>query len=85
MFIFFFDFALKDFKDNLVESTAHAWEHTKEVFVPTYVADCAIWPFLQYVNFKFVPLHYQALYVNVCNLGWNTFLSFMANSHHGMS
>lgn len=60
----------------------HAWEHTKKIYVPTYIADCIVWPPLQLVNFTFVPLNYQVLYVNACNLLWNTFLSFMANGGH---
>lgn len=59
------------------------WKHTKDVYWSTYVADCAVWPLLQYINFSYVPVRYQFLYVNACNLAWNTFLSFQANAHHG--
>jgi len=55
------------------------WQRTKAVYVETYIADCVVWPPLQLINFSFVPLKYQVLYVNVANLFWNTFLSFMAN------
>lgn len=58
-----------------------AWNHTKDVYLLTYAVDCAAWPFLQLINFSLVPLRYQVLYVNICNLFWNTFLSFMANGH----
>jgi len=58
------------------------WQHTKEVYWETYVADCIIWPPLQLINFSFVPLRYQFLFVNVANLAWNTFLSLMANKKH---
>jgi hypothetical protein len=54
----------------------------KEVFWPTFVADCVVWPPIQFVNFSVVPLQYRVLYVNICNLGWNTFLSFMSNKGH---
>lgn len=57
----------------------HSWDHMKQVFRPTFVVDCAVWPALQLVNFKFVPLQYRVLYVNVFNLAWNTFLSMQAN------
>ena len=63
-------------------SVHKAWEHTKKVYIPTYIADWVVWPPLQLVNFTFVPVRYQVLYVNVCNLLWNTFLSFMANGGH---
>eukprot|EP01111_Echinosteliopsis_oligospora_P003520 TRINITY_DN1553_c0_g1_i1.p1 TRINITY_DN1553_c0_g1~~TRINITY_DN1553_c0_g1_i1.p1 ORF type:complete len:296 (-),score=55.94 TRINITY_DN1553_c0_g1_i1:15-902(-) len=59
-----------------------AWEHTKKVYVTTYIADCVVWPPLQLINFTFIPLRFQVLYVNMCNLFWNTFLSFMANGPH---
>jgi hypothetical protein len=64
------------------------WSHTKEVYLTTYLTDIVVWPPLQLVNFSFVPLRFQFLFVNVCNLAWNTFLSIMANkkddshSHH---
>jgi len=66
---------------NLAKHIKEAWEHTKEVYLLTYAVDWCAWPFLQLINFSLVPLKYQVLYVNVCNLFWNTFLSFMANAH----
>jgi len=63
------------------EHFKEAWKHTKDVYVLTYAVDCCVWPFLQLVNFSLVPLRFQVLYVNGCNLVWNTFLSFMANAH----
>jgi len=59
-----------------------AWQHTKDVYLLTYAIDWCAWPILQLVNFSLVPLRYQVLYVNICNLFWNTFLSFMANGGH---
>lgn len=47
----------------------------------TYIADCVVWPPLQLINFTFVPLRLQVLYINLANLGWNTFLSMMAAGH----
>ena len=41
-----------------------------------------VWPFIQIVNFKFVPLHHRVLLVNVISLGWNCYLSFL-NSQGG--
>ena len=39
----------------------------------------AVWPVLQIINFKFVPLDYQVLYLSVGLFFWNIFLSHMAN------
>lgn len=55
------------------------WTHTKAVYWQTLLADYMFWPPLQLINFSFVPVRYQFLYVNVATLGWNAFLSLMAN------
>ncbi|WYZ44043.1 hypothetical protein EsH8_VII_000479 [Colletotrichum jinshuiense] len=36
-----------------------------------------LWPFVQMVNFKVVPLHHRVLFVNVISIGWNSYLSFL--------
>jgi hypothetical protein len=59
------------------------WKHCKEVYLPTYLADVTVWPPLQLINFTYVPVRFQFLFVNTANLAWNTFLSMMANKHHG--
>ena len=36
-----------------------------------------VWPFVQAINFKLIPLHHRVLVVNVISLGWNCYLSFL--------
>ncbi|KAI4813358.1 putative integral membrane protein, Mpv17/PMP22 family [Aureobasidium sp. EXF-8845] len=36
-----------------------------------------LWPFVQAVNFKFVPLQHRVLLVNFVSLGWNCYLSYL--------
>jgi len=36
-----------------------------------------IWPVVQFVNFKYVPLELRVLVVNVVSLGWNCYLSYL--------
>lgn len=36
-----------------------------------------IWPFVQLVNFKLMPLEYRLLFVNVVSIGWNCYLSYL--------
>ncbi|KAK3329494.1 hypothetical protein B0H66DRAFT_27380 [Apodospora peruviana] len=36
-----------------------------------------IWPFVQLVNFKLVPLDHRVLFVNVISIGWNCYLSYL--------
>ncbi|CAI7618313.1 unnamed protein product [Penicillium pancosmium] len=49
----------------------------KHSWLPAYKANCMVWPFVQGVNFTFVPLELRVLVVNVVSLGWNCFLSLM--------
>jgi len=48
-------------------------------FVKTWLdvlmANWAIWPLLQWVNFSRVPLRYQPLFSNLCGFAWTIFLS----------
>ena len=60
----------------------HSIDKAKNLFLSVYAADCVVWPPLQLINFSFVPLQYQVLFVNLCNLLWNTFLSIVVNKPH---
>lgn len=44
-------------------------ERWKAAFVPAYKANLMVWPFVQGVNFTFVPLELRLLFVNVISLG----------------
>lgn len=46
-------------------------------YVPALTANYMIWPLVQAVNFRFVPLHHRVLFVNVISIGWNCYLSFL--------
>ena len=39
-----------------------------------------VWPFVQAVNFKVVPLEHRVLFVNVISIGWNCYLSYLNSS-----
>jgi hypothetical protein len=41
-------------------------------------ANWMVWPALQLVNFKFVPLQLQILVMNTAVVGWSTFLALNA-------
>ncbi|KAK4202518.1 hypothetical protein QBC40DRAFT_43077 [Triangularia verruculosa] len=47
---------------------------------PALSTNYLIWPFVQLVNFKFVPLQHRVLFVNVISIGWNCYLSFLNSS-----
>ncbi|KAG3119543.1 hypothetical protein PI124_g3151 [Phytophthora idaei] len=43
------------------------------------MANYMVWPTVNFISFSFVLLHYRLLVGNVVNLGWSSFLSYMAN------
>lgn len=47
--------------------------------VPTMVNGWKFWVPAACINFKFVPLHYQVLYMSTCGLLWTGYLSFASN------
>lgn len=40
-------------------------------------ANWTVWPGVQLVNFRFVPLEHRLLVVNLVSLGWNSYLSYL--------
>lgn len=49
----------------------------KSDLLPTYLVDIAVWLPIQTINFRWIPVVYQALFVQSCNIGWNAYLSFV--------
>lgn len=50
-------------------------EKLEKAWWPTLQNNWKLWPAVQLVNFKFVPLEHRLLLVNVVALGWNCVLS----------
>ena len=52
---------------------------TEEKFHNTWGLAVVVWTPLQCVNFGLVPLHLQAAFVAVANVGWSTTLSLLSH------
>lgn len=52
-------------------------EKLKKDLLPTYLIDIFLWAPVQTANFRFVPVAYQALIVQSCNVAWNAYLSYV--------
>jgi len=57
-----------------------AQEKVDKSWWPALQANWMVWPFVQGINFTFVPLQYRVLAVNVVSIGWNCFLSIINSS-----
>lgn len=63
---------------NLIEgkSGSEIWKEIKEKLFKTYLIDITVWTPVQFLNFRYVPVLYQALVVQFGNLFWNSYLSY---------
>ncbi len=52
----------------------------KRDWIPTMVNGWKFWVPAAAVNFKFVPLRFQVLYMSSCGLLWTAYLSFSSNT-----
>ncbi|CAK7353352.1 unnamed protein product [Dovyalis caffra] len=52
-------------------------EDVKRDFLPALIVEGGIWPVVQVANFRFVPVRYQLLYVNIFCLLDSCFLSWL--------
>ncbi|QUC21505.1 uncharacterized protein UV8b_05748 [Ustilaginoidea virens] len=44
-----------------------------------------VWPFVQTINFTFLPLQHRVLFANVVSIGWNSYLSWVNSQSKGHS
>ncbi|XP_028806522.1 protein SYM1 [Neltuma alba] len=52
-------------------------EDLKRNFVPAFLLEGGVWPIVQVVNFRYIPVKYQLLYVNLFCLLDSAFLSWL--------
>jgi len=69
MALFLSSMSIMEGSDPQKKLEKHYWEGLK--------ANYMLWPMVQFVNFKFVPLEHRVLVVNIVSLGWNCFLSYL--------
>ena len=36
-----------------------------------------VWPFVQMINFTYVPLPHRVMFANIISIGWNSYLSWV--------
>lgn len=58
-------------------SIKHVSEQLKENYVKVLLAEYTYWPFVQLVNYYYVPLTYRALVGSTATLVWNTIFSYL--------
>jgi protein Mpv17 len=52
-------------------------QRLNDAYVPGLTKNFMVWPWVQFTNFKYVPMEHRVLVVNIISLGWNCYLSFL--------
>ncbi|PHH67067.1 hypothetical protein CDD81_4462 [Ophiocordyceps australis] len=56
---------------------ASAKERLNKAWWPALKANWMLWPFVQVINFGFLPLQHRVLFANIVSIGWNCYLSWI--------
>ena len=59
------------------KSVPQVIEDVKRDFLPAFILEGGVWPFVQVANFRFIPVKYQLLYANLFNTLDSSFLSWI--------
>lgn len=61
------------------ESIDQVKARIRESFFTILARNYMLWPLAQFVNFSYVPIAYQVMYVQVIALFWNSYVSMVLN------
>lgn len=57
-----------------------ALKNVVDNFLPVIIVNYQFWPFVNYLNFTFVPFTFRIVVLNFCALFWNSYLAFRNQS-----
>ncbi|KAG8943064.1 hypothetical protein FRC03_002681, partial [Tulasnella sp. 419] len=52
----------------------------KDMYVPVLLANYKLWPAIQLINFRFMPLAYRVPFTSTCGIFWTVYLSLVNSS-----
>ena len=76
----FFSFASAKQGGSMADIKQRTDNKMSQSFLTTWIADCTLWPFANFVNFSFIPINYRPTFAGATQLIWQTYMSTVANS-----
>lgn len=52
--------------------------HSWQMYKPALLANWQVWPAIQLINFRFVPLRFRVPFTSACGIAWTLYLSLLA-------
>ncbi|OZJ06834.1 hypothetical protein BZG36_00067 [Bifiguratus adelaidae] len=52
-------------------------EKFRDAYWPAFKANYTVWPAVQFVNFRYLPLQFRLPFVSTCGIAWNAYLSWL--------
>lgn len=53
-----------------------SWENLKNIYLDVLLKSYQFWPFVQLVNFYFIPISLRVIVVQLASILWNCFISY---------
>lgn len=55
-------------------------EKFRDAYAPAVIANYKVWPLVQLINFKIMPIQYRLPFVSSLGILWNAYLSWINNA-----
>lgn len=55
---------------------SRATQQVSSNFFSVLIVNYMFWPFVNFLNFRYIPLKFRILGMNLCSIVWNSFLAW---------
>ena len=78
--IMFFSYASATKGGTVTEIVERSKEKINTSIYSTWLADCSVWPMVNFLNFRYIPIHFRPTFVCCVQLAWQVYMSGIGHS-----